>query len=261
MAGWDGDREDQEFEDGKELEGPELGGPELDEEEAPFEAGDESAEPESARLDLDDEERLPWLESVDDDEDDEGSDTGRLVLLLVAGLVVLAAMVGGIWWATHREPATELQADGSVVPAPATPYKEAPQDPGGKTFAGTGDTSYAVSEGKTITPRLEGEPAPKPSVELAAKSAAGPAPASSPAPSGVGVQVGAYTSQASAEAGWAKLSQQYSSVLSGVKHRVVEGRADIGTVYRLQALAGDSAGADALCGRLKSAGVACQVKK
>lgn len=256
MAAWDGDRVDEEFEDGKGLEGSELGG-----DEAPFETG-ESDEPESARLDLDDEERLPWLESVDDDdEDDEGSDTGRLVLLLIAGLVVLAAMVGGIWWATHREPATELQADGSVVPGPATPYKEAPQNPGGKTFAGTGDTSYSVSEGKAVTPRLEAEPAPKPSVDLAAKSAGGLAPASSPAPSGVGVQVGAYTSQASAEAGWAKLSQQYSGVLSGVKHRVVEGRADIGTVYRLQALAGDSAGADALCGRLKAAGVACQVKK
>jgi hypothetical protein len=41
---------------------------------------------------------------------------------------------------------------------------------------------------------------------------------------------------------------------------VVEGKADIGTVYRLQALAGDAAGATDLCARLKAAGVACQVK-
>ena len=255
MSSWDGDRDDDEFDTEND-----AGEAEMAADDAPFDA-EETDEGEPPRLDLDDEERLPWLESVDDDDEDEGSDTGRLVMLLIAGLVVLAAVVGGIWWATHRDADTELVADGSVVPAPAAPYQEAPQDPGGKTFAGTGDTSYSVSEGKTVTPRLQSEPAPKPSVDLAAKPAAGPAPASSPAPSGVGVQVGAYTSQASAEAGWTRLSQQYAGVLSGVKHRVVEGRADIGTVYRLQALAGDTAGADALCGRLKAAGAACQVKK
>lgn len=256
MAGRDGDRDDEEFE--AEKDPAELV---TTADDAPYEAGGESDELEAARLDLDDEERLPWLESVDDDEEDEGSDTGRLVLLLIGGLVVLAAMVGGIWWATHREPADKLQADGSLLPAPAAPYKEAPKDPGGKTFAGTGDTSYSVSEGKTVTPRVGSEPAPKPSVDLATRPADSPSPKSSQAPSGVGVQVGAYTSPASAEAGWTKLSQQYAGVLSGVKHRVVEGRADIGTVYRLQALAGDAAGADALCDRLKAAGVSCQVKK
>jgi hypothetical protein len=254
MAGWDGDRDGEEFETHKDPTEVDGG------EDATY-AGDDDEELEPARLDLDDEERLPWLESVDDDDDDEGSDTGRLVLLLVAGLVVLAALVGGIWWATHRQAKTELVADGSVIPAPPAPYKEAPQNPGGKTFAGTGDTSYAVSEGKTISPKLGGEPAPRPTIDTETGPDAGPTPAASPAPSGVGVQVGAYTSQASAEAGWSKLSQQYAGVLSGVKHRVVEGRADIGTVYRLQALAGDSAGADALCGRLKAAGVSCQVKK
>jgi hypothetical protein len=45
-----------------------------------------------------------------------------------------------------------------------------------------------------------------------------------------------------------------------VSHRVIEGNADIGKVYRLQAVAGDTAGANALCGRLKGAGIACQVK-
>jgi hypothetical protein len=56
------------------------------------------------------------------------------------------------------------------------------------------------------------------------------------------------------------LSTQYEA-LSGLKHRVVEGSADIGTVYRLQVLAGDVTGANALCGRLKAAGLACQVKR
>lgn len=217
----------------------------------------------AARLDLDEEERLPWLESADDD-DDYGNDNGRLMTFLVGGLVVLAALVGGIWWATHRGGEKELQADGSVIEAPKTPYKEAPKDPGGKTFAGTGDTSYAVSAGQTRAPKLDhggevlvgGGEAAKPGDKGSEKAGEKPAAA----PTGVGVQVGAYTSLATAEAGWTRLSAQHGSVLSGVKHRVVEGKADIGTVYRLQAVASDAAGANDLCSRLKAAGAACQVK-
>lgn len=224
------------------------------ERDTPFDLSETAEAP--ARLDLAEEERLPWLESVDDEDDYDGGDSGRLVVFLIVGLAVLAALVGGIWWASHRGPSEELQADGTVIEAPKTPYKEAPKAPGGKTFAGTGDTSYAVSEGQTRTPKLDqGGEVVKPAVDPAK-----PAAAAAPAPSGVGVQVGAYTSIATAEAGWTRLSQQHGSVLSGVKHRVVEGKADIGTVYRLQALAGDAAGANDLCARLKAAGLACQVK-
>ena len=74
------------------------------------------------------------------------------------------------------------------------------------------------------------------------------------------MQVGAYSSQAAAEAGWSRLSSSHDA-LKGLKHRVVEGSADIGTVYRLQAVAGDVASANALCASLKSSGVACQVKR
>lgn len=208
------------------------------------------------RLDLDEEERLPWLESVDDEDDYDGADSGRLVLFLIAGLVVLAALVGGIWWASHRGQGDQLQADGTVIEAPKTPYKEAPKNPGGKTFAGTGDTSFAVSEGQTRAAKLaHGEEVVKPAADSAK-----PAATATSAPTGVGVQIGAYTSLSTAEAGWTRLSQQNASLLSGVKHRVVEGKADIGTVYRLQALAGDASGANDLCAKLKAAGVACQVK-
>lgn len=215
----------------------------------PFETEDDTG-----RLDLDEGERLPWLESIDDDDDYDRADSSRLVTFLIGGLVVLAALVGGIWWATHR--GEELQADGSVIVAPKTPYKEAPKDAGGKTFAGTGDTAYAVSEGQARAPKLDQSG----QVIAPATDAAKPGAPATPAPSGVGVQVGAYTSLATAEAGWTRLSSQHGALLSGVKHRVVEGKADIGTVYRLQALAGDAAGANDLCARLKAAGVACQVK-
>jgi len=45
-----------------------------------------------------------------------------------------------------------------------------------------------------------------------------------------------------------------------VPHRVIAGSADIGTVYRLQAVAPDAGAASALCGKLKAAGISCTVK-
>lgn len=235
-----------------------------DDQETPFDAdpanpdavaaGDEPAD--TGTLDLQDiDERLPWLES-DDDAAQDGGEGGRVVGFLLGGLVALAAIVGGIWWVSHRsEP--EVVADGGVIEAPEQAYKEAPENPGGKTFAGTGDSSFAVSEGQTRAARLGQETrAPKPAASPSPK----PSASASPQPQGIGVQVGAFSSKASAEAGWTRLQQQHEA-LSGVPHRVVEGRADIGTVHRLQAVTGDVAAANALCGKLKASGLACQVKR
>jgi len=239
-------------------------------------AGDNGAAPgEAGRLELgDDDVRLPWLEGSDeDDDDDAASGAGELLRFALLGIAVLALIVGTIWWATRKSTDGEVVADGSTIAAPAGPYKEKPEDPEGKTFAGTGDTSFAVSEGQTRAARLgQGEtPAASPAPGFAtvakqdgktvavAASAAGGGSAASGTTGGVGVQVGAYSSRKSAEEGWTKLSGQ-SDALSGVHHRIVEGTADIGTVYRLQAIAPDAAAARALCGRLRDGGIPCQVK-
>ncbi len=215
---------------------------------------------ETGRLEFGDEEvRLPWLETDgDDDEDLAGYDVRHLMVLVVLGVLALAVIGGGIWWAVHHRRDEAVVADGSVIPAPSQPYKEHPKDPGGKTFAGTGDTSYAVSEGQTRPARL-GETTPAKSVTEPAAKASGSAAAPSAADSGVGVQVAAYSNRSQAEAGWTRLTTQYEA-LSGLHHRVVEGQADIGTVYRLQAMADNLAAANALCSKLKGAGLACQVK-
>ena len=250
-------------------------------------------------LDLPEANRLPWLESADDDDLDGGIDTGRVVAVVVGGLALLAAIVGGVWWGTHRNEGGQRVADGSLIHAPAEPYKAAPQNPGGKTYDGTGDSSFAVSQGHNPAAHLAGaseaaaEPGDKPStgattgpvktaqqagaVAVAAAKAAGgaaggatgaahgtTAPAAAhaggaAASSGVGVQVGAYTSQAGAEAGWAKLEKQYES-LASLHHRIVQGQADIGTVYRLQAVAESDSAASSLCASLKGQGLACQVR-
>lgn len=219
------------------------------------------------RLALDDEDMsLPWLESDDDGVDDQGAGGGKLAGFLVVALLVLALLVGGFWWLNNRGANHELMADGSTIKAPAQPYKEAPDDPGGKTFAGTGDSSFAVSAGQKRPARLgtDGDVTEDGAKDVAptdSKPAPVTAPAAAtPAPKGVGVQVAAYSTPSAAEAGWITLTQRFEA-LSGFQHRVIEGKADIGTVYRLQAVTADAASAQALCGRLREAGLSCQVKK
>ncbi|MEL7447449.1 MAG: SPOR domain-containing protein, partial [Pseudomonadota bacterium] len=160
------------------------------------------------------------------------------------------------WYFSNRGADDAPIADGSTIAAPEGPYKERPDDPGGKEFAGTGNVAPAVGEGEAPEGTLASgaDAAPGPSVATRTTS---DTPASQ---DGVGVQVGAYGSRARAETGWATLTGQ-SSALSGVRHRVVKGEADIGTVYRLQAIASDVAAAEKLCRDLKADGIACQVKR
>lgn len=212
------------------------------------EAEHDEALPQTA-LALDEDERLPWLESADDEDEDGEVDSARLVRFVLFGAALLAAIVGTLWYFNQTAGNQGQVVDGGVIKAPAQPYKEAPKDAGGKTFAGTGDSAFAVSEGKSTTAKLGGAETPVPAATPGADAAGG-----------VGVQVGAYSSQAAAEAGWTRLSSAQAP-LKGLNHRIVAGTADIGTVYRLQALAADPAAANALCTALKAANVACQVKR
>lgn len=213
------------------------------------------------QLDLAKEDRLPWLESSEEEEGAGGFDTSRLILLGVLALVALGVVVGGIWFVGNRT-SGEPEPDGSLIAAPEQPYKTRPDDQGGKVFAGTGDTSFAVGEGQSREGRLadKGAEAPvaiKPSID----STVGEEPRETkPQPvAGGAVQVGAFPTREEAEAAWARLIRQ-TEALSGVSHRVVEARVDIGRVYRLQAVAGDRAGANRLCDALKADGLACFVK-
>jgi len=216
-----------------------------------------------SELDLADTDNLPWLESDAEDEDAGGLDIGQ-ILGFAGGLVLLlAAVVGAVWYVSNRASSADVVADGSVIEAPAGPIKERPENPGGKQFAGTGNVAPLVGEGETreavvAAPAAPATPAPKPSPSASSSAAAAPkAPAVDM--SGVGVQLAAYSSRARAEQGWTDLARR-TEVLSGVKHRVVEGKVDIGTVYRLQAVAGSRAEAERLCAALKADGLDCQIK-
>ena len=87
--------------------------------------------------------RLPWLETADEDYD-EGPSLGRVVGMVLVGLVVLAAVLGGIYWFKHRAPRA---GNGDLIAAQDGDYKVKPDDPGGMKVAGEGDAAVAASGG------------------------------------------------------------------------------------------------------------------
>jgi hypothetical protein len=223
-------------------------------------------------LDLADTDSLPWLESDEDDEAAGGLATGQIFGFAGGLLLLLGAVVGGVWFISNTGVKGEAVADGSVIEAPAGPIKERPADPGGKEFAGTGNVAPVVGEGGTRpavvasgdTPPLPAPDGAKPAATKPVPIKPDPAvasPAATPtaAATGIGVQLAAYGTRARAEQGWADITRR-TEALRGVKYRVVEGKVDIGTVYRLQAVTGSRAEAERLCAALKADGLDCQIK-
>jgi hypothetical protein len=205
-------------------------------------------------------ERLPWLES-DDEYEQPAVDTGRIVAFAAVGLLFVVLLLGAAYYFTRDPSDAELVADGSTIEAPAEPYKTRPDDPGGREVEGTGDTSYEVAEGQQVEGQIAaGVPVPTIDRQQTGAPTPAPSPSASSSAGGIGVQVGAYSTRDQAEAGWSQLSGRYDA-LQGRSHRVVQGTADSGTIYRLQAVAASAAEANTLCRGIKAAGGDCQVKR
>jgi len=219
------------------------------------EAEYEEIESDGEELALTGDDSLPWLESDDEVEEGGGIDTAQVIAFALVLLALLALVVGAIWYFTNRGGEGEFEPDGSTIAAPDIPVKVRPDDPGGKEFEGTGNVAPVVGEGQTREGRVATE---QPQAEPDQAPDAAPRQESLAA-QGVAVQLAAYSSRARAQQGWGELSRR-TDALSGVRYRIAEGEIDIGTVYRLQALAGDRAAADALCAALKADGLDCQVK-
>ena len=94
----------------------------------------------------------------EDEEQAAGFDTSRLILLGVLALIVLALVVGAIWFVANQT-SDEPEADGSVIAAPDEPYKSKPEDPGGKEATGgpaRAPTHQEPEEGNPRGPWLPG---------------------------------------------------------------------------------------------------------
>ena len=221
-------------------------------------AFDESWEEEEQLTLADEDEDLPWLEA--DEYEEEGGFDARLIVYAVLGLLVVALVLAAFWWFMRERPDPELVPDGSTIEAPEGAYKERPEDPGGAQVAGTGDQAFETAEGQSTRSRIDdgGEARPAIDREQRGSDTSG---GNDDGDNGnaVYVQIGAFSSESDAEAGWSSAAQRYSS-LSGMRHRVVEAEVNGSTVYRLQAIAGDRAGAEATCRAIRNAGGDCYIR-
>lgn len=214
----------------------------------------------------DEDEDLPWLEA--DEYEDEGGFDWSLIRLLGFALIALVAVLALLWWLTRDRPDPELVADGSTIEAPEGAYKERPDDPGGREVAGTGDQAFEVAQGESTRGRIadgDGSDA-RPAIDRDQSGSAesGAEGASSDAGSAdssgsVYVQIGAFGSNADAESAWSDAAGRFS-VLSGMRHRVVEADVNGASVYRLQAIASDRSSAESTCRAIRNAGGDCYIR-
>jgi SPOR domain len=207
-------------------------------------------------LGLDDPDRLPWLETADGYEYDEGASPLKVAGMVLGGLALLAAIVGGIYW-LQRNQTGGATGNGELIAAQEGDYKVRPDDPEGKKFEGEGDSAFAASEGQktgaTIAPATKAGDAKA----VAAKPAA---TAATPA-GAVMVQLGAFGDSAKADTAWAALGKRFG-FLSGVSRKIAEANVEGGRkVFRLQAVTANAAAAQQLCAKLKAAGENCLIVK
>ena len=232
--------------------------------------------------------RLPWLEPADQVETPDPAPPGKIIGLTLAILVALLLLGGGLWWLRGRDVAPK--GDGSLITAPAIPYKVRPTETGGMQVEGQGDAAFAASEGADATGQLDLQAQPEAPVagkqaapsrptapvargqEASATVAMGgklvaprptvPAPRSAPATAGEPgtglIQLGAYASEGAANQAYTALTQRYA-FLGTLPKIVVQANVGGVTYYRLRISAGAQAGD--ICARLKTGGANCIVVK
>jgi len=232
-------------------------------------------------LDLREEDRLPWLETVEPDEE-RGAPIGKTIALIVVGLAVLAAIIFGIY-----KLQTRATADGQLIAAQEGDYKVKPDEPGGLKVKGEGDAAIATSAGKAGNGSIDLSAVPEKPIDghrvtptakpagTGGSNAVAQVPASSgklvaaepvsvqrkPAATGASgslVQLGAYPSEALANSAWDGFSKRFSYLAplgKSVQSVATGGR----TLYRLRVNAGSANQAADICGRLRVAGESCFV--
>jgi len=229
---------------------------------------------------LDREERLPWLEAVEEEDASEGPSTLKLIVAVLIGLAAIGGIVGGVFWMQKRG-GSDGGPGSEVIQAESGPYKVRPDQPGGMKVEGEGDTAFAASAGADpkgqINPNAVPEapvtqtrgqapaaqtpaatpaappPAAKPAPQpVPTQVAAKPAPAASSEPGGT-VQLGAFPNGALAESAWKAMSGRFG-YLAPLSHSVVAAQVNGKTWYRLRA---SGPGAAGICGRLRVAGENC----
>ncbi|MBX3564225.1 MAG: SPOR domain-containing protein [Sphingomonas sp.] len=222
-----------------------------------------------------DDDRLPWLETVEEDYR-EGPSFGRILLLIVLLLMVIGAGVGGYYWYQKQQ---GLTGNGQLINAQEGDYKVKPDEPGGRMVEGEGDTVFSTSQGNASNASINAGAMPEAPVQGEKTAQTGSAdggsktakinvptpgapvaPAAAPANNGSGalIQLGAFPDQGGADAAWSRLSKRFA-YLAPLGKSVEKGEKDGKPVYRLRVNAGSNGQAKEICGKLQSAGEKCYV--
>lgn len=237
-----------------------------------------------------DEDRLPWLETVEESYE-ERAPVGRVILLVVLGLAIIGAAIAGLYWWQDRAPSTG-GGSGELINAAEGDYKVKPDEPGGMQVAGEGDSVFKTSDGGDAAsasvdlsavpeaplatgarPAAKGTATPKPGAARVSEAVPPPSRSDSPAgkagavrlppvatggAGGAIVQLGSFPSAAAANAAWKQLSGRFG-YLAGLGQSVQSAEVNGRTVNRLRVNTGSNAQAREVCGKLKVAGEACFV--
>ncbi len=211
-----------------------------------------------------DNEALPWLEPVDDEDQPRGVSARKmLAALLLVGVAV--AIIAGTLFTLGRQ--SKGSGPPELIRAEAGPFKVRPDDPGGLDVAGDSGTAFATGAGEDRDAQLDvgamTEPPPPPP---AAADAPKPPPPPEPKPEpklevpptpgapGPTVQLGAYGSTAKAETAWRMLSSRFPAV-GALSKQIVPYSGG----FRLRAGAGSAAEAKAACAAVTAGGENCFV--
>ena len=202
-------------------------------------------------LNLDDEDRLPWLEPAGIEEEPESVSPLRIVGLVVLGLVLLGVIVTGGYWLNNRD-RTGSDGDAPLIAAESKNYKI------------PANASDAVEPTAPALAVPASKPATKPSVSAPVRTGPATRPAVAAAPpeedngtlTGPRVQLGAFASRAIAEEVWKKHSSRFD-YLAPLEHSVEPVETGGRTLYRLRVGVASQAAATETCGRLRVAGENC----
>lgn len=236
-------------------------------------------------IELRNEDRLPWLETVEPDEE-EGPGLWRVVVAVLVGLALVAA--AAFAWFQLKGRAAPTDARGELIAAQEGDYKVKPGDPGGLKVTGEGDSAVATSAGEAGNAAIDLKAVPeKPITGMRAPAqtvpgVAGGTRAVAPVPASGGrlaaappmtapraavpgavsggslIQLGAFPSEGAANAAWSAIAKRFGYVATLGK-QVVPATVGGRTVYRLRVNAGSADAAADICGRLKVAGEGCFV--
>lgn len=217
-----------------------------------------------------DDQALPWLEAVDDEDGPRGVSARKMLVALVLVLAAGAIVAGTMFWLGRRDPV--VTGAPQLIRAEPGPYKVKPENPGGLDVAGESETAYSTSAGedpdaaldvrklpqdmKPLPEPVEGVPPPK-KIPPNEKKEPAPDVAEPAAPSGPTIQLGAYASTIKADTAWSLLSGRFPEV-AALKKTVVTATVKGKPYYRLRAV-GSSEQTKAACAALRAGGESCLV--